>query len=1203
MKPPESIHPEDDLEVRILALLLGELSETDAAELQARIDANAELKAMRDRLADTLGLVREAATQPMEGSASQADPLKLSDDRRTRLLERFKTVPMGGSARGSEWKRYAPLGLAAALVGLISVAVFRFGRMGAAGGEEFAFQLRGTSDPGLQSAEAKHYSRNGRAASSIEGLGYLIVTNSARLSAGRPAGPVADDFAADARRSGLGAPTPSLPASPPTSTRMPTSLSIQLGLADREEASASEAAQKLAEFGRTATAGERSGDTLSTAATADPSKSGRLGGAGAQFGDDWASEGHVANGRAAGSERSRDSVDKNTTIHGSATADGALESGAFDFYAKNQALDSLQPVIPPAGVPQTVLGSVRGNFSDIHDPQNLGLLEKAEPSANLPAESDSATPVVGDLPVLGRLFKAELSTETAGNPPPVASGRPRSEVAVNRFGLEPALSPLATSEASLSAGSAGFGGRGGAASPRPLPGVAADVRVAGRRNGVQDQIQVELKTRLDAGVRPDLSELAGNPESAPALIPSQQPGHRQNLSYGFGSGKISNGVRNEELARGESESPAQTGGRLPSQEVSRTKDSAAAGLSDESRRLLGEKPLQEAKFGEVAEGAKKSSPQRQASEQLDQTRRIVSEFKRPVEQEKNEPTLPPAGPVTIDDLASPDSAENKGFFAKVGEALSGQKDVVATLSVNKDEAAKITNKAAEVYRDGLLQSKGGIKAKDVAVLEKQLAEREVKLAQLAEALVELPALQQKAPDDLAATKSKAAAPIPQPEVLAADNAFSTFSLNVSDVSFKLATASLEQGKMPEPASIRSEEFINAFDYRDPAPAAGAPLAFAWDRARSPFEHNRDLLRLSVETAAAGRSAGQPLNLVVLLDNSGSMERADRVRIRREALRVLATQLRPQDRLSVVTFARTAHLRADGVSGDQALAVFDLLDGVTPEGGTNLEEAMGLAYQTAQRHLLANGVNRVVMLTDGAANLGNVDPESLKKTVESNRRQGVALDCFGVGWEGLNDDLLETLSRNGDGRYGFLNSPEEAASGFAQQLAGALRVAASDVKVQVEFNPKRVTAYRQIGYAKHQLTKEQFRDNSVDAAEIGAAEAGNALYTMEVNPQGEGPLATVRVRYRVPGTQDYREHAWEVPFNGAAPALEQAAPAMRLAATAAEFAEWLSDSAFAGEVSPDALRKILVGVPEFYGANSRAKALEEAIATATRLGGK
>src|SRR5204863_6225971 len=110
---------------------------------------------------------------------------------------------------------------------------------------------------------------------------------------------------------------------------------------------------------------------------------------------------------------------------------------------------------------------------------------------------------------------------------------------------------------------------------------------------------------------------------------------------------------------------------------------------------------------------------------------------------------------------------------------------------------------------------------------------------------------------------------------------------------------------------------------------------------------------------------------------------------------------------------------------------------------------------------------------------------------------------------------------GDGRYGFLNSPEEAASEFAGQLAGALHVAASDVKVQVEFNPRRVASFRQIGYARHQLTKEQFRDNSVDAAEIGAAESGNALYVIEVNSRGEGPLGTVRVRYKIPGTSDYR----------------------------------------------------------------------------------
>jgi Mg-chelatase subunit ChlD len=445
--------------------------------------------------------------------------------------------------------------------------------------------------------------------------------------------------------------------------------------------------------------------------------------------------------------------------------------------------------------------------------------------------------------------------------------------------------------------------------------------------------------------------------------------------------------------------------------------------------------------------------------------------------------------------------------------------------------------------------------------------------------------------------------IPQPEIQTRENAFSTFSLNVSDVAFKLAAASLEKGQMPEPASIRSEEFINAFDYRDPEAPAGVPVAFAWERARYPYAQNRDLMRLSIKTAAQGRQTGRPLNLVLLLDNSGSMERADRVAIIREALKVLASQLQPQDKLSVITFARTAQLRVDGVAGNQAAQVAEDIGGLTPEGGTNIEEAMNLAYQTALRHYLASGINRVVLLTDGAANLGDVEPGSLKQKVEANRKQGIALDCFGIGWEGFNDDLLETLSRNGDGRYGFINSPEEAATEFAGQLAGALNVAASDVKVQVEFNPARVTAYRQIGYAKHQLTKEQFRDNTVDAAEIAAQEAGNALYVVEVNPAGQGPLGTVRVRFKIPGTSDYREHEWSVPFNGNAVALEQASPAMRLAATASAFSEWLATSPYATEVTPDTLLSYLSGVPEVYGADARPKKLEWMIRQAKSLAGK
>jgi Mg-chelatase subunit ChlD len=446
-------------------------------------------------------------------------------------------------------------------------------------------------------------------------------------------------------------------------------------------------------------------------------------------------------------------------------------------------------------------------------------------------------------------------------------------------------------------------------------------------------------------------------------------------------------------------------------------------------------------------------------------------------------------------------------------------------------------------------------------------------------------------------------PVPQPEILTRDNAFSTFSLNVSDVSFKLAAASLEKGRMPDAASIRSEEFINAFDYRDPEAAAGQPLAFTAERARYPFAHNRELLRFSIKTAAAGRQAGRALNLVLLLDTSGSMERADRVVIIREALHVLAAQLQPQDTVSVVTFARTARLWADGVPGDQAGEVLGKVSGITPEGGTNLEEAMRLAYETARRHYLANGINRVVMLTDGAANLGNVDPNALKQKVEANRRQGIALDCFGIGWEGYNDDLLEQLSSNGDGRYAFMNSPDEAAGEFAAKLAGALQVAAQDVKVQVEFNPQRVVSYRQIGYAKHQLTKEQFRDNSVAAGEIAAQEAGNALYTIETKPDGAGPIATVRVRYRVPGTTDYRERSWNVDYRGNAPTLEQSSAAMRLAATASAFSEWLASSPFAEEVTPDQLLDYLSGVPAVYGADPRPNQLEWMIRQAKSVSGK
>lgn len=443
----------------------------------------------------------------------------------------------------------------------------------------------------------------------------------------------------------------------------------------------------------------------------------------------------------------------------------------------------------------------------------------------------------------------------------------------------------------------------------------------------------------------------------------------------------------------------------------------------------------------------------------------------------------------------------------------------------------------------------------------------------------------------------------QPEILTAENPFSTFSLNVSDVSFKTTMASLQNNVLPDPNSIREEEFINAFTYNDPAPPRGAKIGFYWERARYPFAHNCDIVRFSVQTAAFGRGIGKPLNLVILLDNSGSMERPDRVAIIAEAMKALANQLRPGDKVSVIAFARTARLIIDGMVWGNPDAFLSRVLNLNPHGGTNLEEAMRLGYKTALKHFIVGGINRVILLTDGAANLGDVEPESLKNLVIEHRQKGVALDCFGIGWEGYNDELLEVLSRNGDGRYAFMNEPELAPVEFAKQLAGALKVAAADVKVQVEFNPSRVISYRQIGYAKHQLTKEQFRDNTVDAAEIGEAESGNALYIIQVNPNGTGNIGTFRVRYKDPDTGAYFEREWTLIYQQTALPLEQASPSLRLATVAGIFAEWLAQNPYSSHINLLELERLMVGVPEALAPDQRPRQLLTMIQQARKITGR
>ncbi|MCP5548900.1 MAG: von Willebrand factor type A domain-containing protein [Akkermansiaceae bacterium] len=438
------------------------------------------------------------------------------------------------------------------------------------------------------------------------------------------------------------------------------------------------------------------------------------------------------------------------------------------------------------------------------------------------------------------------------------------------------------------------------------------------------------------------------------------------------------------------------------------------------------------------------------------------------------------------------------------------------------------------------------------------------------------------------------APLPvEDETLATDDPYSTFSLNVSDASFQIAKAALAKGERPDPASIKPEQFYNAVDYQDPAPAAGEPVAVNIEQCAHPVVPGRNLVRIALKTAAAGRAASQPLRLTLLVDHSGSMVREDRRAALEQALAGLSSLLTENDRVTVIGFSRTPHLLADSLTGDKADQLADLIHLESSEGGTNLEEALKLGETLAQRAKLDGAQNRIVLFTDGAANLGNADPEKLAARIRDIRNQGLAIDIAGMAADDLNDNLLAELARNGNGRYHVVGKGVDGAA-FAKQLAGAFRPAAENVKVQVRFNPERVGHYRLIGFEKDRLKTEDFRNDAVDAAEMAAEEAGVAIYQIEPLPNGSGEIGEVSVRFRDTAANAMVERAWTISHDANAPAFDLAAPSMQLAGLATLAAEKLRGGPAAEAIDFRKLAGVRARVKSAYDGSSSVEDLLEMI---------
>lgn len=426
------------------------------------------------------------------------------------------------------------------------------------------------------------------------------------------------------------------------------------------------------------------------------------------------------------------------------------------------------------------------------------------------------------------------------------------------------------------------------------------------------------------------------------------------------------------------------------------------------------------------------------------------------------------------------------------------------------------------------------------------------------------------------------------EIPAAQEPFSTFSLNISDASFQLAAAAVEKGERPDPESIKPEQFYNAVDYGDPAPSSLEPVAAAIDQTAHPVIPGRNLVRVAIRTASTGRSAAQPLRLTLLVDQSGSMARADRRTAMNTALAQLATLLTENDQVTVIGFSRTPRLIADALPGNEAGKLPDLINPTASEGGTNLEQALNLSSELALRHKLDGAQNRIVLFTDGAANLGDADPDRLAERVKELRQQGLAFDIAGIGTNDTNDRLLSELARHGNGRYYLVG--ENTGASLAAQLAGAFRPAAENVKVQVKLNPERVGSYKLIGFEKDRLKTEDFHDDSVDAAELAADEAGVAIYQVETLPEGTGEIGEVSVRFRDTASGEMVERAWTIPHDPTTPAFDKAAPQTQLATLALLAAQKLQGGPLADAIRFPDHAETLAKLKQTYANDAKAQRL-------------
>lgn len=334
---------------------------------------------------------------------------------------------------------------------------------------------------------------------------------------------------------------------------------------------------------------------------------------------------------------------------------------------------------------------------------------------------------------------------------------------------------------------------------------------------------------------------------------------------------------------------------------------------------------------------------------------------------------------------------------------------------------------------------------------------------------------------------------------ASDNPLSTFSIDVDVASYANTRRFLGDGRLPPKDAVRIEEFINYFRYDYPEPVGEHPFSITTELAECPWKSQHMLVSIGIKGKSIAKKYLPPNNLVFLIDTSGSMESPDKLPLLQKALRLLVEELRPEDRISIATYAGSAGLILPSTPGSEKTVILDALDQLQAGGWTAGSAGIQLAYKVAADNFLKKGNNRVILATDGDFNVGITSEGELVRLIEEKRRQGVFLTVLGFGRGNYQDAQMEKLADKGNGNYAYIDDIFEAKKVLVSEMGATLFTIAKDVKIQVEFNPARVSAYRLIGYENRMLAMEDFNDDKKDAGELGAGHNVTALY--EIIPVG------------------------------------------------------------------------------------------------------